>query len=85
MSYFTVKIVSDHTRFETYDMSLVIFSGYGEKDELILPDANIGLNDLWQSFLGDKCPELLQKPKVVIISVSLNKEIQFYSRADLAN
>lgn len=62
--------MSDYSRFERYDMSLVIFSGYGEKDEIILPDANIGVNDLWQSLLGDKCPELLQKPKVFIISVS---------------
>lgn len=68
--------MSDVSCFEAYDMSLVVFSGYGEKDELILPDANIGLNDLWQSLLADKCKELLQKPKVFIISVSIKRRVR---------
>lgn len=63
--------MSDCTQYEKYDMALIIFSGYGEKDELVLPDANIGINDLWQPLLGDKCPELLKKPKVFLISVRI--------------
>ncbi|XP_063709876.1 caspase-like isoform X2 [Culicoides brevitarsis] len=60
--------LSDSKRFKDYDLSFVLFSGYGEKDELILTDANIGVNELWQSFLADKCPELQQKPKIFVIS-----------------
>lgn len=78
---FTFKTVNDVPRFEKYDMAMIVFSGYGEKDDLIFPDNKIGLYNLWQSLLGHKCRELLQKPKVVIISVSHkeNKKISLTS------
>uniref|UniRef100_A0A336MYX8 CSON010009 protein n=1 Tax=Culicoides sonorensis TaxID=179676 RepID=A0A336MYX8_CULSO len=63
-----IAILSDQSKLDKYDMSLVVFSGYGERDELILPDANIGVNDIWQSFLGEKDHPLLKKPKMFIIS-----------------
>lgn len=61
-------------------MLLVVFSGYGERDEIYLADVIIKMNQIWQPFLGNNCPELLGKPKVFIISVSSKLLLSMFTK-----
>lgn len=56
------------------DMILVIFNGYGERDELYLNDEKIKVYELWEPLLpdGKADDELSGKPKIFLISVRIS-------------
>lgn len=52
---------------EDADCFMCIFLSHGEDDHIYAYDGKIKIQDLTDMFKGDKCPELIGKPKIFVI------------------
>ncbi|XP_050067482.1 caspase-like [Anopheles maculipalpis] len=54
----------DHTN---SDCLLVVAMGHGGNGKLKIKNDDLHIEELWESFIGNKCPSLIGKPKLVFI------------------
>ena len=59
------------------DCLVIVAMAHGKKDHITLKKEKLRIDKLWASFVGNKCPSLIGKPKLVFIQTCRGDKVDF--------